>query len=70
MAVMRSSSSTLPSFNVWLVHKVRPMCEQRALEVSEDVMFKWRLLVGDGRKAGHGFSQPDLIIAAAALHHG
>ena len=33
-------------------------------------MFKWRLLVEDGRKAGHTFSQPDLIIAATALHHG
>jgi hypothetical protein len=33
-------------------------------------MFKWRLLVEDGRKAGYTFSQPDLIIAAAALHHG
>lgn len=54
----------------WLVHKVRPMFDQRALEVTEDVMFKWRLLVEDGRKAGHTFSQPDLIIAATALHHG
>ncbi len=56
--------------NDWLLHKVRPMFEQRALEVSEDVMFKWRLLFEDGRKAGHTFSQPDLIIAATALHHG
>ena len=54
----------------WLVHKVRPMFEQRALEVSEDVMFKWRLIVEDGRKAGHTLSQPDLIIAATALQHG
>ena len=54
----------------WLMHKVRPMFDQRVLEVSEDVMFKWRLLVEDGRKAGHTFSQPDLIIAATALHHG
>ena len=46
------------------------MFEQRALQVSEDVMFKWRLLVDDGRKAGHTYSQPDLIIAATALHHG
>jgi hypothetical protein len=38
--------------------------------VTEDIMFKWRLLVEDGRKAGHTFSQPDLIIAATALHHG
>jgi predicted nucleic acid-binding protein len=54
----------------WLTHKVRPMFEQRTLPVSEDVMFKWRLLVEDGRKAGHTYSQPDLIIAATALHHG
>ncbi|MDQ6702054.1 MAG: twitching motility protein PilT [Pseudomonadota bacterium] len=33
-------------------------------------MFKWRLLVEEGRKAGHPFSQPDPIIAAAALCHG
>lgn len=54
----------------WLAHEVRPMFVQRALAVSEDVMFKWRLLVEDGRKAGHTFSQPDLIIAATALHYG
>jgi toxin FitB len=56
--------------NDWLVHKVRPMFEQRVLPVTEDVMFKWRLLVEDGRQAGHTFSQPDLIIAATALQHG
>jgi predicted nucleic acid-binding protein len=56
--------------NNWLAHKVRPMFEQRVLAVSEDVMFKWRLLVADGRKVGHTYSQPDLIIAATALHHG
>ena len=46
------------------------MFEQRVLPVTEEIMFKWRLLVEDGRKAGYTFSQPDLIIAAAALHHG
>lgn len=54
----------------WLTHRVRPLFEQRVLEVSEDVMFKWRLLVEEGRKAGHTYSQPDLIIAATALQHG
>lgn len=54
----------------WLAHKVRPMFEQRVLAISEDVMFKWRLLVEDGRKVRHTFSQPDLIIAATALDHG
>src|SRR5438477_10225525 len=56
--------------NNWLTHKVRPMFDQRVLTITEDVMFKWRLLVEQGRKAGHTFSQPDLIIAATALHHG
>ena len=56
--------------NDWLLHRVRPVFDQRVLEVSEDVMFKWRLLVEDGRKVGHAFSQPDLIIAATALQHG
>ena len=52
-----------------LLHSVRPMLDQRVLEVSEDVMFKWRLLVEEGHKVAHTFSQPDLIIAATALQH-
>ena len=54
----------------WLAHRIRPMFVQRTLPISEEVMLKWRLLVESGRKAGHTFSQPDLIIAATALHHG
>lgn len=54
----------------WLTRKVRPMFEQRALPITEDIMLKWRLLVEEGRKTGHTFSQPDLIIAATALYHG
>jgi predicted nucleic acid-binding protein len=56
--------------NDWLAHKVRPMFEQRVLAITEDIMFKWRLMVEEGRKAGHTFSQPDLIIAATGQHHG
>jgi toxin FitB len=54
----------------WLEQKFRPMFERRVLQVSEDVMYKWRLLVEEGRKVGHAFSQPDLIIAATALVNG
>ncbi len=54
----------------WLTHIVRPMFGQRVLSVSEDVMFKWRLMVEEGRRARHTFSQPDLIIAATAACHG
>jgi toxin FitB len=56
--------------NDWLAHKVRPMFEQRVLAITEDIMFKWRLMVEEGRKVGHTFSQPDLIIAATGRHHG
>ena len=56
--------------NDWLTHKLRPMFAHRALPIAEEVIFKWRLLVEEGRKAGHTYSQPDLLIAATALHHG
>jgi toxin FitB len=65
-----TEASRRAELNDWLAQQVRPMFEQRVLAVTEDIMFKWRLLVEDGRKAGHTFSQPDLIIAASALHHG
>lgn len=54
----------------WLTHRVRPMFEGRVLPLSEEVMLKWRLLIEEGRKSGHTFSQPDVMIAATALHHG
>jgi len=46
------------------------MFNDRVLPVTEDIMFRWRVLMEEGRKTGHTFSQPDLIIAATALHHG
>ncbi len=54
----------------WLVNKIRPLFENRVLQVTEDVMLRWRLLVEEGRKTRHTFSQPDLIIGATALEHG
>jgi toxin FitB len=54
----------------WLTHKLRPMFEGRVLPVTEDIFLKWRLIIEEGRKAGHTFSQPDLFIAATSLHHG
>lgn len=43
--------------NDWLANKVRPMFGERVLQITEDIMLKWRLLVEEGRKAGHTFSQ-------------
>ena len=54
----------------WLAHQVRPMFEGRTLSIGEDVLVKWRLLVEEGRRRRHTYSQPDLFIAATALHHG
>jgi predicted nucleic acid-binding protein len=76
MAEIRFCIEVLPDvirrteLNDWLAQKVRPMFEQRVLPITEDVMLKWRLLVEEGRKVGHTFSQPDLIIAATAQQHG
>src|SRR4051794_39427825 len=54
----------------WLTHTVRPMFQQRVLPVTEDILLRWRVLMEEGRKVGHTYSQPDLLIAATALHHG
>ena len=58
------------ALNDWLEHELRPMFERRVLPNTEEVMVKWRLLVEEGRRTGHTFSQPDLIIAATALLNG
>lgn len=46
------------------------MFDGRVLDLNKDVLLKWRLLIHEGRKSGPTFSQPDLMIAATALHHG
>ena len=56
--------------NDWLTNELRAMFDDRVLAITEDIMVNWRLLVEEGRKKGHTFAQPDLMIAATALHHG
>ena len=68
--LLSGDSGRRDELNGWLSDTVRPTFEQRVLLVTEDIMLRWRLLVETGRKSGHTFSQPDLIIAATALHHG
>jgi predicted nucleic acid-binding protein len=64
------NASRRMDLNDWLTNKLRPMFEDRLLPITEDIMLTWRLLVEEGRKTGHTFAQPDLMIAATALHHG
>jgi predicted nucleic acid-binding protein len=54
----------------WLAFTIRPMFTDRVLPMTEETMFRWRVPMEMGRKTGHTFSQPDLIIAATALQHG
>ena len=67
--IHRVSEPRRTELNAWLNEFVRPMFVGRVLPSTEDIMLLWRILLEDGRKAGHTYSQPDLIIAATALHH-
>jgi len=50
----------------WLDRTLRPLFEKRVLSVSEDVLLRWRLMLEDGRRRSHTFSEPDLLTAAMA----
>lgn len=39
------------------------MFEERVLDITEDIMLKWRLLVEERRRSGRTFSQPDVLVA-------
>jgi len=56
--------------HLWLENRLRPMFENRVLAVTEAVLLEWRLIIEAGRKSGHTFSHPDVLIAATASHHG
>lgn len=56
--------------NDWLTRILRPAFADRVLPVTEDILLRWRTLMEEGRKAGHTYSHPDLLLAATALHHG
>jgi toxin FitB len=68
--LLSEGSARRDDLSNWLTQTIRPMFDHRVLPVTEDIMFKWRVLLEEGRKTGHTFSQPDLIIAATALNHG
>jgi predicted nucleic acid-binding protein len=68
--LLSEGSTQRADLTQWLTRTIRPMFNGRILPVTEDIMFRWRVLMEEGRKTGHTFSQPDLIIAATALHFG
>jgi len=68
--MLAQGTSRRDELNQSLSRTIRPMFDQRVFSITEDILFRWRVLMEQGRKAGHTYSQPDLIIAATALHYG
>jgi predicted nucleic acid-binding protein len=56
--------------NEWLALTLRPAFAGRILAVTEDILLQWRTLMEEGRKIGHTYSHPDLLLAATAIQHG
>ena len=54
------------TLTAWLTHTLRPLFAGRILPITEDVIFRCRLLLEAGRRRGHTFGQLDLFIAATA----
>jgi predicted nucleic acid-binding protein len=57
------------ALKAWLTYELRPRFRGRTLDVTEDVMLRWRILLEGSRKSGQNYSQPDLLIAATAIEH-
>ena len=62
-----ADSERRADLNAWLAHTLRPLFEGRVVPMTEDVLLRWRQLVESGRKRGHTYSEPDVLIAASAL---
>ena len=68
--LLSQGSEQQAELSQWLTQTIRPMFNDRVLAVTEDTLLKWRMLMEDGRKTGHTYSHPDLLVAATALQHG
>jgi predicted nucleic acid-binding protein len=51
---------------LWLDRTLRPLFDRRVLALTENVVLRWRQMLEHGRKRGHIFQEPDLLIAATA----
>jgi predicted nucleic acid-binding protein len=54
----------------WLDEVGRPLFHGRVLSADENAWLLWKALEQEGRRTGYTYPQPDLVIAAIALHHG
>jgi predicted nucleic acid-binding protein len=54
---------------LWLEHRLRPMFGSRVLPLTEEILLECRLIIEAGRKSGHTYAHPDVLIAATAAYH-
>ncbi len=54
----------------WLDVEMRPLFDGRVLRLDEEALLQWRIIIQQGRRKGHTFSHPDVLIAAVAARHG
>jgi len=66
LRTIRSERTTILN---WLETIIRPLFVGRELSTSEEIWLLWKALEQDGRRSGYTYPQPDLVIAAIALHH-
>ncbi len=54
----------------WVRDGLLPWFGERILEITEQVLLRWRWLVWEGQQSNYTFSQPDALLAATALVNG
>ena len=54
---------------VWLREVVRMQFEDRSLAISENILFRWRLIAHQVGNRGRNLPQADALIAATAAEH-
>lgn len=62
-----ADSARRADLNAWLTHTLQPLFEGRVVPMAEDALVRWRQLVEAGRRRGHTYSEPDVLVAASAL---
>ena len=67
--LVQSFLSLMPSLELREPPQACSPVFRRILPVTEDILLKWWLLMENGRKSGHTYSHPDLLLTATALQH-
>ena len=64
-----AGNSRRGQLTTWLENIIRPMCAGRILSLTENTLFRWRLMLDECRIQGRTVAEPDLMLAATAAEH-